>query len=65
MSDIQYSTESSEWPERACYGCRHHMGCTRKQQGFLGCQCHDAHHRKAETVSDYPDECGPIVAEMM
>jgi 5-methylcytosine-specific restriction endonuclease McrA len=167
MSDIQYSTESSEWPERACYGCRHHMGCTRKQQGFLGCRCrkhgnpivlarythmerracagstwhygaddcpdwqpanprpkqppdlraevaamhgascyfcgkpvdiddatgatvlhhviphkdggtihpenlrlahgkcHDAHHREAETVGDYPDECGPIVAEMM
>lgn len=22
-----------------CYGCKHHMGCTKTAHGFLGCRC--------------------------
>ena len=39
MSDIQYSTESLRGTSFVCYGCRHHMGCNRVHQGFLGCRC--------------------------
>jgi hypothetical protein len=29
---------------KSCQDCKHHMGCTPKPQGFLGCQCRKHEH---------------------